>query len=145
MKQGFNRKDFLKASCSAACALLLTGVSSSCSSSQVIAASRNGNGKVSIPLSAFTQSGSRIVRVEKATYDFLIVKRGPEDFIALVMRCSHQDWNLTANKGGLSCGLHGSTFNLNGQVVNGPATEPLMKLQVLISGDELILTGNPIT
>jgi nitrite reductase/ring-hydroxylating ferredoxin subunit len=133
MERSYSRKDFLKIGGKVSCAVLLAGTSTSvlesCSSVKVLPA-KSENGKVKIPLSAFAETSMRIVRVEGLQYDVLVAKKPDDTYSAVLMRCSHQDWNLTANAKGLFCGLHGSTFDLNGAVKNGPATEALKVFKI---------------
>lgn len=144
MKQQFNRKDFLVAAGKAGCAMLMAGVASSvmqsCSAAKVYTTTADSQGHVMLPVSAFTESSVRIVRVEKLAYDILVVKKSEEEYKALLMRCSHQDWALTANPRGLSCSLHGSTFDLDGKVTNGPASDPIKTLHVNKQNDQLIIS-----
>jgi cytochrome b6-f complex iron-sulfur subunit len=62
-----------------------------------------------------------------AEYDILLVKKSEELFDAIYMRCSHRENPLTATATGLHCSAHGSSFDLNGQVMKEPATAPLQK------------------
>jgi Rieske Fe-S protein len=144
MKKEFSRKDFLVSAGKAGCAMLIAGAASSllqaCGSAAVLVANANEKGQVSIPLSAFATGSTRIVRVEKLPYDILVVKKSEEEYQALLMRCTHQDWALTPNPKGLSCSLHGSTFDLNGNVTSGPAPESLKKLKVNKQNDQLIIS-----
>lgn len=143
MKTVRTRKDFLKMTGKATCALLFTGMASgvleSCASAKVYH-TKADNGKVKIALSEFAESNTRIVRIEGMQYDVMVVKKQDGGFNALLMRCTHQDFNLSAGKGTLFCGLHGSSFDLEGQVRTGPATDPLKKLAVEQQQDYLIIS-----
>ncbi|MBC7425581.1 MAG: Rieske 2Fe-2S domain-containing protein, partial [Bacteroidia bacterium] len=59
---------------------------------------------------------------------------------ALVMKCTHQDWNLIVNPKGFNCSLHGSSFALDGSVTTGPPTDPLKKLTTTIKENQLIIS-----
>jgi nitrite reductase/ring-hydroxylating ferredoxin subunit len=137
------RKDFLKMTGKASCALMLAGLTSSvlesCATAKVYH-TKADNGKIKVALSEFTESNTRIVRVEGLQYDVMVVKKQDGAFNALLMRCSHQDFNLSAGKTGLYCGLHGSAFDLEGKVKTGPATEPLKKLNVEQQSDYIIIS-----
>ncbi len=143
MKTQYTRKDFFKATGKASCALVLMGgVSSlvqSCSSIKVYPTKAN-NGKIMLPLTEFAQSSVSIVRVEGLQYDIMVSRKSDETFSAVLMRCSHQDWNLTANAKGLYCGLHGSAFDTDGNVKTGPATEPLKKFKIEQQDQYLIIS-----
>jgi nitrite reductase/ring-hydroxylating ferredoxin subunit len=128
MKANYSRKDFLKVSGKVSCSVLLSGSAisalESCSGIKALPVTSD-NGKIKVPLSEFAESNIRILRVAGLEYDMMVAKKTDGMYSAVLMRCSHQDWNLTANNKGLFCGLHGSSFTLDGQVTNGPATQPL--------------------
>jgi nitrite reductase/ring-hydroxylating ferredoxin subunit len=137
------RKDFLKMTGKASCAMLLAGTAAgmleSCSAVKVYN-TKADNGKVTIALAEFAESNTRIIRVEGLAYDMLVTKKADGTFTALLMKCTHQDFNLTAGRNGLYCGLHGSAFNLDGQVTNGPATGALRKFSVQQQDQYLIIS-----
>lgn len=129
-----------KAGCAALVAGTFGSLVQSCASAKVFATKADQEGKIYVPLSAFNESSSRIIRVEKLAYDILVVKKSEEQYSAVLMRCTHQDWGLTANVKGLNCSLHGSTFDLDGQITNGPASEALKKFKVNKQNDQLIIS-----
>jgi nitrite reductase/ring-hydroxylating ferredoxin subunit/uncharacterized membrane protein len=54
---------------------------------------------------------------------------------ALADRCSHRGCSLaegTVQAGTITCKCHGSTFTLEGRIVNGPATSPQPSLEVRV-------------
>jgi Rieske Fe-S protein len=61
-------------------------------------------------------------------------------FNGLSAICTHQ--GCTVNKvadGTIDCPCHGSKFNLDGSVANGPATQPLPAKSISVQGDSIIL------
>lgn len=56
--------------------------------------------------------------------------------------CTHQ--GCTVNKvadGTIACPCHGSKFNLDGSVANGPAKQPLPAKSISVQGDSISLQG----
>lgn len=64
-------------------------------------------------------------------------------FIAFQVECTHAAnpivWNQAQQQ--FNCNLHGSVFNSNGAVVNGPANRPLRSYNLQLNGAELRITG----
>ena len=143
MKTHYSRKDFLSVSGKITCSILLGGAVSSlvqsCSAIKVYA-TKPLDGKIKVPLTQFAESNVSIVRVEGLEYDIMVSKKENETYSAVLMRCSHQDWNLTATSNGLNCGLHGSSFDTDGKVKIGPATEALKKFKVEQQDTYLIIS-----
>ncbi len=64
-------------------------------------------------------------------------------FTAVQVACTHQGNSIGYNvpQGIFICPAHGSEFNKNGAVVQGPATLPLHKYMVIISGTMLTVSA----
>ncbi len=59
-------------------------------------------------------------------------------------KCTHKGCVIGEFKNGVStCPCHSSMFNTSGEVVNGPATNPLKEYTTAINGD--IVTVNPLS
>ena len=71
------------------------------------------------------------IRVRAAGWAEDIVLMRPEDggdgLVALGMTCSHLGCQVRPGGGFLVCPCHGSTYNLRGEVVRGPAQKDLHK------------------
>lgn len=70
----------------------------------------------------------------------LLVRNG-QDVIAYNASCTHMGSIIGVPKDGVStCPNHGSKFKMDdGSVVNGPATKPLEKLEVQVTGGQVTL------
>jgi nitrite reductase/ring-hydroxylating ferredoxin subunit len=138
-----DRRKFIKDSCTACVGLLamtsMASLLSSCTSLTVYS-TKVENGILTIPLTSFLPEEKMIIIRSKAlTYDILLVRGEAGDHKAFLMKCSHQDNILVANNKGLTCNLHGSTFDLNGQATKGPATKPIQKLKTTEANDNILI------
>jgi cytochrome b6-f complex iron-sulfur subunit len=138
-----NRRAFLaKSALAAAAAALAAGC---------------GNGEFGPPLPAHggdsRPSGSVTIRVANfpglATVGNLVavaperaaMRTGTATFIALSTICTHQGCDADVANNVVVCPCHGSRFDKNGNVINGPADRPLVQLQTAYDAqtDELTI------
>lgn len=95
--------------------------------------------KLFVELASLSQNKMNIIRPTDLDYDVFINELENGEYVALVLKCTHQDWNLAANPKGFNCSLHGSAFDINGKVVQGPATKSLKKLNYYKDNNQLII------
>jgi cytochrome b6-f complex iron-sulfur subunit len=64
----------------------------------------------------------------------------PKQLIAVNPKCTHQgcDVKWAAGEKKYACPCHGSNFDANGGVLNGPATKPLTAYQAKIVGTQVL-------
>jgi Rieske Fe-S protein len=82
---------------------------------------------VRMPVLLFTSEQFQIVRPEGWFYDIAVRKNSAGEYEALLLECTHQQNQLIVSQNGFKCMLHGSQFNLDGQVVKGPAERALKR------------------
>ena len=56
---------------------------------------------------------------------------------ALDLACTHLGCTVNVTPSQLVCPCHGSTFDLDGAALTGPATRPLTRLEVRVADDHL--------
>ena len=73
----------------------------------------------------------------------VIVANTPKGFVAVSSTCTHQGatiyYDLSTNS--FFCPAHGSRFDTNGAVINGPASSGLSKYKVSQNGSQLKVTS----
>lgn len=81
------------------------------------------------------------VLVETAESDFpiCIYKRNEEEYVASLMKCTHQGCELNIGGGIYSCPCHGSEFNTQGEVLDGPATKKLKTYKIITDDQNIYL------
>ena len=97
---------------------------------------------VRVPVSSFATGSIQIVRPAGWFYDIAVRKSandGTDIYEALLLECTHQQNQLMVNGNSYRCTLHGSVFNLEGQVTKGPAEKSLKKFKTIVDQSELVI------
>lgn len=133
-----NRKDFIK-TCGGAC-LGVIGLGllvESCKPMQY-AQSTIVNNKLQINKSNFiitkedkiSYRRSVIVKSENLDFPIVVYRFSETEYSALLLKCSHQGSELSANGDILTCASHGSEFSNKGIPLQGPADQNLQSFKV---------------
>lgn len=72
----------------------------------------------------------------------VVVVRDPAEasnLIAVNSLCTHQGCTVDWEGGAFACPCHGSSFNPDGTVASGPASEPLASYEAKIEGDQVLV------
>ncbi|MGZ4530683.1 MAG: Rieske (2Fe-2S) protein [Mycobacterium sp.] len=71
--------------------------------------------------------------------DIVVTQPSPGVFKGLSATCTHAGCTVCDVVGGtINCPCHGSKFNLDGSVANGPATRPLPAEAISVQGDSIV-------
>ena len=83
------------------------------------------------------------VRAAGLAEDIVLIRldSGGEGFVALGMKCSHLGCQVRPGGEFLVCPCHGSTYNLRGEVVRGPAQKSLKQYRISIVKDSITITA----
>lgn len=116
----------------------LMSLLNSCAPLPVVKTSSKENAMF-VPQDSFVENKNMvIVKNPELEFDILLIKKKDNSYNALYMQCTHQNQPLTANKTGLFCSAHGSSFDLEGDVVTEPATTALRKFKTEVTESKTI-------
>lgn len=137
------RREFLRSSCNT-CLLVASGALlqslASCSAARyTVVKAAVVNNEIQVPLAALSQPGLQVVRPAGWYYDIALQKKEDNSYDALLLKCTHQDNQLSPGGNGYTCSLHGSQFGKDGHVVKGPAERPLKQYKTSIDQDKLVI------
>lgn len=93
-----------------------------------------------VPLSKLKENSSAFIVLDGEK--ILLIRRNSSDILAYSAICTHKNCTVQYRKDAsdIFCDCHESSFNLNGQPVNGPARESLPNYRARIEGDKIIVT-----
>jgi Rieske Fe-S protein len=133
-----NRREFLSRTVLAGAAAMLAA----CGGSGPTGVT-NGPASITVTLSDFPALGvvGGIAAVGTVrTSPVAVVRTGATSYLALSRVCTHQACIINVVSNGFACPCHGSTYNSQGGVTNGPAPQALARLTATLSADSLTLT-----
>jgi Rieske Fe-S protein len=115
---------------------------SGCGPSYQVLSAEIKDDRVAVPADSFVKGPLVLVRPKGWYYSIALRKKEDNTYSALLLKCTHQDNQLTAASNGYSCSLHGSTFNPEGQVTKGPAERALKSFPVSVESNSIIIHTN---
>jgi len=118
---------------------MLIGSLASCGAALPVYKTTTANNKIAVPVSLFANSEFQLIQSQGLYYNVGLKKEKDGSYTALLLRCTHADNQLTPVGNGFKCNLHGSTFDNEGRVTNGPAEHPLKKYQTEVLSDQIII------
>ena len=137
-----SRREFCKSTILAAGACSLGGafLLNSCGTSKALTTDYSVIGKeLKIRLSAFSEKSHLVFDDNKLEIPVYVSKHSEIYFQAFLMKCTHRNCTVTATGPVMVCPCHGSEFNNKGQVLTGPASEPLLEFKIKKTESELIV------
>lgn len=81
-----------------------------------------------------------LVNSDKLNFPIYLYRFDDNAYSALWMECSHQGAELSAHGDTLSCPAHGSEFDKNGNVTQGPAQRPLRKFATSTDNEYILIS-----
>ena len=127
---------------------LVAAVIAACSSSGKTSESSPTSAAPSAPASAASPAAKAIAKTTDVPVgsglivgNVVVTQPSPGVFKAFSAKCTHA--GCMVNKiadGTIDCPCHGSKFNMDGTVANGPAAAPLASENVTVQGDSIVLS-----
>ena len=132
----------MKQSCSlcvAAGAGMLVGSLASCGSALPAYKTAVTGNKIAVPETLFATADFQLIQPKGMYYNIGLKKEKDGTYTALLLRCTHADNQLTPTGNGFKCTLHGSAFDNEGHVTNGPAQRALKKYPTQVESNQIII------
>jgi cytochrome b6-f complex iron-sulfur subunit len=132
------RRNFVQLTCLGCLGTLVgTSLLESCTSAQYVTATFSNNylqiqksDFISITKEKKTELPFVLVKHDALPFPICIYKIDENEYRALYMECTHQGCELKAYTTQLVCPCHGSEFDNQGKVLEGPADEPLKQFDI---------------
>ena len=138
------RKDFLKNIGQLSTLVCAAGFINACSKSNASPANNNGGGNNNGPLITANLSSELLsIGSAKSQGTVIVIRTAtgstPSAFVALSLICTHMGCTVNYDQSSESfkCPCHGSEYNVDGQVTQGPAPSALKAYTVTIANSEL--------
>ncbi|MEN9338707.1 MAG: hypothetical protein RIQ62_19 [Bacteroidota bacterium] len=109
-----------------------------CGSTQQVIKPLLENQTLRIAETAFINTNTLVIRHASLEYDILLVKH-EATYVALQMRCTHNDVALQFSGKQLVCNAHGSEFNLEGKVTKEPALQNLRQYKTTVASPYILI------
>jgi cytochrome b6-f complex iron-sulfur subunit len=102
----------------------------------------NGGITLAIDASSPLSTVGSAALVQTTVGDFLVARTAQDSFVALSAICTHQTCTITGfGNQNYVCPCHGSTFDVNGHVLGGPAPAPLHQYPTQFTGGILTIAA----
>ncbi len=136
------RRDFLLNSCRACLGLLAVPALASlegCADTKAMTGMTESKGLITVPLADIADKPGVTIHPKSLPDAVLVTKHSDGTYKALSLRCPHKGGAVQSNGVELECGLHHSTFDMDGNVTKGPAKSNLTSFPVEVVGDKLVI------
>ena len=121
------------------CLAIGAGLWASCGAAMPMVKASISNNQIMVPASLFEKSDFQIISPDRFAYNIALRKETDGSYTALLLRCTHHDNQLITTGNGFRCTLHGSQFDQEGRVTNGPAERPLKKYPTQLNNNNQII------
>ncbi|MBT4610498.1 MAG: Rieske (2Fe-2S) protein [Gemmatimonadetes bacterium] len=129
-----DRRGFLKSAAATGAAAMLSGSLLSACATAISYRGDLSNGRVRIPaqqLSLIADQPGLLVDAPGLPEKIWLI-RAEDEWLAIGAQCTHLKCQVRPRGGFISCNCHGSTFQIDGRVIRGPASKPLRRYVVQV-------------
>lgn len=139
-----NRKNFISKCCYTAIGVpLVVSMLQGCESLHYAGIVMK-DGVLLISKSEFDNNGKQrrfvIVNTDSVNFPICIYRTGMDKYIASLMECTHRSCELNVGGGMYSCPCHGSEFSIEGEVLQGPASEKLRTFKITLDDENIYIS-----
>ena len=130
-----NRKDFIYKACIFCVAGASVSIIDSCKvSSKIVKAKING-GKIKVSNEDLKIEKNLVLEIDELPYPVFFSMNALKEVHSFYMKCTHRDYKLNFKNNEFYCNNHGSRYNFEGKIIEGPAKINLLELPVIILQD----------
>jgi Rieske Fe-S protein len=138
------RRDFIKVGCGV-CLLGLAGATFPKLLTPAHAARNrydgviDANNEMTIPLDEINGLDYLLVNVRQWSANMAVHQKDDGTYLAMLLLCTHMENGLLSTGHGFLCTEHGSKYDLDGNVLQGPAEDPLQQFTSKVVGTNLVI------
>lgn len=99
--------------------------------------------RLAVPLASLDADGAAVLAGSSLAAPVLVRRTAEGVYTAVLLRCTHRGCTVEPAGDRLACPCHGSEFAFTGEVLQGPAADPLLRLDVTRDGDRLLVAAPP--
>jgi cytochrome b6-f complex iron-sulfur subunit len=139
------RREFLKVGCGV-CLLGVAGVTIPGLLNKAQASTRNYTGVITadqtilVPVDQLNGLDYLTVQVDAWNANVAVHQKSDGTYLSLLLLCTHLENQLNPGyDNGFECDLHGSRFDEDGNVVQGPAADPLTSFPTTLVNGQLVI------
>jgi cytochrome b6-f complex iron-sulfur subunit len=139
------RRKFIKACCYSAVSLpAMTAVLQSCGAIYYASSTHDSN-KITVARSEFwmikkdekVKRTFVLINTEDSEFPICLYNTEEDNYLAVLLECTHKGCELNVGGGIYSCPCHGSEFTIAGQVLEGPAEENLRAFTTSVDDENI--------
>jgi cytochrome b6-f complex iron-sulfur subunit len=101
------------------------------------------DGRVRVAFTSLDSGGRALVVVPGLELPIFVRRVAGADPVALSTRCMHRGCEVEPSTDRLVCPCHGSEYDLDGRVLQGPTTLPLVRYPAREQGDAIVIELAP--